>query len=189
MNNLNAIENIRKEDHISTIKFIGRQHCILTNIMDQINSCYSFQVWCFSKMFIIFVQISWVIKYFIQIIVNAAIAVMFSVLTSYTFYRYVLQQNFDFEDISGEHFAYELLFITSTLASIYRSNRVSSEVNRVVENNTNNDSILTILINSFSTGTGNNINCIWNNEFMRWSRNCGNGIKSKIDSLELNFFY
>lgn len=35
---------IRKEDSISTIKFIGRLHSSLTNTVDQLNFCYSYQV-------------------------------------------------------------------------------------------------------------------------------------------------
>lgn len=35
---------ISKTDSISSIKFIGRQYCCLTDIMDQLNYCYSFQV-------------------------------------------------------------------------------------------------------------------------------------------------
>lgn len=34
----------RKDSSIGFIKFIGRQHCMLTGIVDQLNSCYSFQV-------------------------------------------------------------------------------------------------------------------------------------------------
>lgn len=30
---------------IDVIKFIGRQHSSLTDIMDHINFCYAFQVW------------------------------------------------------------------------------------------------------------------------------------------------
>lgn len=36
--------SVRKTASIDTIKFIGRQHSHLTDIMDQINSCYVFQV-------------------------------------------------------------------------------------------------------------------------------------------------
>lgn len=31
-------------DPINTIKFVGRQHSLLTGAMDQLNLCYSFQV-------------------------------------------------------------------------------------------------------------------------------------------------
>lgn len=34
-----------EEDSITTIKMVGRQHSLLTGIMDQINVCFSFQVW------------------------------------------------------------------------------------------------------------------------------------------------
>lgn len=37
---------IRKQDSINTIKFIGRLHSSLTDIVDQLNRCYSYQV-CF----------------------------------------------------------------------------------------------------------------------------------------------
>lgn len=36
--------NIRSEHSISIFKFIGRQHSYLSEIMDEINFCYSFQV-------------------------------------------------------------------------------------------------------------------------------------------------
>lgn len=44
-NSLKLTTDIRKNDSISAIKFIGRQHSQLVHIMDQINFCYSFQVW------------------------------------------------------------------------------------------------------------------------------------------------
>lgn len=37
--------DIWKADCIGTIKFFGRQHGQLVNIMNKINACYSFQVW------------------------------------------------------------------------------------------------------------------------------------------------
>lgn len=125
---------------------------------------------------------------FMQIIFNAAVTLMFSILTFYTFFRYVLQQNSDFEDISWGHFVFELLVLTSTLTSVYRSSRVSSEVNSCWKlykfNSFSNN--LRIL---FSSGTSNNTDFTWHIEFVRRSRNCGNGMETKINSLELNCFF
>lgn len=36
--------NIYRKDSIDVIKFVGRQHAFLTDIMDQLNYCYGFQV-------------------------------------------------------------------------------------------------------------------------------------------------
>lgn len=47
-NSLQLSVSVRKADSIDTTKFIGRQHSSLTDIMDQINFCYSFQVLYFS---------------------------------------------------------------------------------------------------------------------------------------------
>lgn len=33
-----------KTDSINTLKFIGRKYCCLTDVMDQLNPCHSFQV-------------------------------------------------------------------------------------------------------------------------------------------------
>lgn len=46
MNNkeLNGSLNIENVDSNEIIKFIGRQHGVLTDIMDQLNFCYSLQV-------------------------------------------------------------------------------------------------------------------------------------------------
>lgn len=39
-----ALPLLNRESSIATIKFIGKQHSVLTGIMDQINFCYSIQV-------------------------------------------------------------------------------------------------------------------------------------------------
>lgn len=36
--------NICKKNSIDVVKFVGRQHAFLTDIMDQLNVCYAFQV-------------------------------------------------------------------------------------------------------------------------------------------------
>lgn len=41
--NISIIVN-QKDESINVIKFIGRQHLQLTDLMDQLNFCYSFQV-------------------------------------------------------------------------------------------------------------------------------------------------
>lgn len=43
-NTLKMSAKIQREDSFNTIKFIGRQHSLLTGIVDQLNYCYSFQV-------------------------------------------------------------------------------------------------------------------------------------------------
>lgn len=60
--------------------------------------------------------------------VNAGVTLVYSVLTFYTFYRYIVQQNDIFEDLSLVHFQWELLFVSSLLTSIYIADQVSSEV-------------------------------------------------------------
>lgn len=43
--------SIRKRDLIDTVKLVGRQHSFLTGIVDQLNFCYSFQVFVFIFIF------------------------------------------------------------------------------------------------------------------------------------------
>lgn len=44
-NSVKLTIDIRKDDSISAVKFLGRQHSQLVGIMEHINFCYSFQVW------------------------------------------------------------------------------------------------------------------------------------------------
>lgn len=41
---LKTSANIRKRDSIDAIKFVGRQHALLTEVADQINFSYTLQV-------------------------------------------------------------------------------------------------------------------------------------------------
>lgn len=43
-NSLKLMADIRKDDSIAAIKFVGRQYGQLVEIMERINFCYSFQV-------------------------------------------------------------------------------------------------------------------------------------------------
>lgn len=45
--------NIQNDDKIEAINFIGRQHCLLIDIMDHINFCYAFQVRTFFQIVVI----------------------------------------------------------------------------------------------------------------------------------------
>lgn len=42
---LNVFFGMCIKDLIGMIKFIGQQHAFLTDITDQLNICYAFQVW------------------------------------------------------------------------------------------------------------------------------------------------
>lgn len=43
-NRLKVSVNMYSKDSIDVINFIGRQHALLTDIADQLNNCYAFQV-------------------------------------------------------------------------------------------------------------------------------------------------
>lgn len=60
--------------------------------------------------------------------VNAAVTMMFSVLTFYSIYKYIFQQIDQFREASWVHLQWEFMYIASTLMGIYTASRVSSEV-------------------------------------------------------------
>lgn len=60
--------------------------------------------------------------------VNAAITFIFSVLTFYTFYRYILEQNGFFKEVSFVHFIWQMFYLIGILKVIYSANQVTNEV-------------------------------------------------------------
>lgn len=54
---------------------------------------------------------------------------IFSVLTFYTFYRYIVQQHESFKDLLWMHLQWQLFYLIFTLLVIYTANQVTSEVN------------------------------------------------------------
>lgn len=61
--------------------------------------------------------------------VNTACTFVFSVLSFYSFYRYLFQPDELLKALSMLHFGWLLFFLTSTLTVIYNANLVASEVN------------------------------------------------------------
>lgn len=70
---------------------------------------------------------------------NAASVFIFSVLTLYTFYRYILQQNEFFKQTSITHFIWQTYYLSHTLMVIHSSNRVTNEVHFFMLNHTLRD--------------------------------------------------
>lgn len=68
--------------------------------------------------------------------VNAAATFVYSVLTFYTFYRYILQKDEVFGQLLWEQVKWEIFYLCSTLMVIYTTYIVSSEVNIGVQNET-----------------------------------------------------
>lgn len=60
---------------------------------------------------------------------TTACTFIFSVLTCYTFYRFLIQQDTFLKDLSLLHFNWQIFFLTSTLMVIITANLVTSEVN------------------------------------------------------------
>lgn len=52
-----------------------------------------------------------------------------SVMTYYTFYRYIVQQNEHYRDFAWEHAQFQIYYLTLILIIIYNANRVMNEVN------------------------------------------------------------
>lgn len=142
---------MRDNQSIDLVKFIGRQHSHLTNIMDQMNSCYSFQVFL-SNILIPYIQYSLVKNLFetLQMIINAASSFLFSLTTLYTLYRYTVQPNEMLGQLSFIHSVYQLMFLMSTIAIIYSSELVTSEVNFIRNNSVLNMNRSSIILFPFS---------------------------------------
>lgn len=61
--------------------------------------------------------------------VNTAATFLFTILTLYTFYRYILHQDEFFKDLSLLHLKWQLFYLSVTLTVIYTANQVAREVN------------------------------------------------------------
>lgn len=53
---------------------------------------------------------------------------IFSVLTYYTVYRYVVQQNKSFQEVSQIHFQWQTVYLSSTMIVLYTTHSVKNEV-------------------------------------------------------------
>lgn len=52
-----------------------------------------------------------------------------SVLTYYTFYRYIVQQNEYYKDFAWMHIEVQMYYLISIFTVIYNANRIINEVN------------------------------------------------------------
>lgn len=59
--------------------------------------------------------------------VITAYTFIFSVITLHTFYRYVIQRNEEFKDLSWLHFQWQFFYLISMLLIIYTANLVTRE--------------------------------------------------------------
>lgn len=89
MDNSNASGNQRKKELISIIKFVGREYDSLTGIMDEMNHCYSLQVYNEHLMYIL--------TYFckhstFQVMFGFACGFFCVVFTSLARFRYIFLQ-------------------------------------------------------------------------------------------------
>lgn len=53
---------------------------------------------------------------------------VFTVLTFYTLYRYLVQQNETFQEVSQIHFQWQTVYLTSTMAVLFTTHLVTNEV-------------------------------------------------------------
>lgn len=83
-------------------------------------------------------------------IINAASSFLFSLTTLYTLYRYTVQPNEMLGQLSFIHSVYQLMFLMSTIAIIYSSELVTSEVNFIRNNSVLNMNRSSIILFPFS---------------------------------------
>lgn len=117
-----------KDESVKTIKFIGRQHSFLIDIMDNVNSCYSFQVFWF--VILVFQLNSRKLErlIIIQVMFTTAYTFAYSVLGFYTCYRYIREKSELYKDQTWVHFKWQLYFLAIVLRVIYTAQQLSSEV-------------------------------------------------------------
>lgn len=126
--------NLNNYESVNTIKFIGLQHSFLTDVIDQINNCYSLQVRKRSMNFqnsILGFQQQFCFVCF-QIVVNTAGSFIFSVLSLYTYFQYFIQKDEYFWVLSWKHVQWQILFLTTTLMAIHKASLVSEEVSSLI---------------------------------------------------------
>lgn len=67
----------------------------------------------------------------IQVMFNIGATFVFSVLTFYTLYRYILQRNEFFEKLTRIHLDFQVFYFIYTLTVIYAGSIIAREVNSV----------------------------------------------------------
>lgn len=60
---------------------------------------------------------------------------IFTVITYYTLYRYVVQQNKSFQEVSQIHFQWHTVYLSSTMVVLYTTHSVRNEVVIVMSGN------------------------------------------------------
>lgn len=121
--------SLKKEKTIKFIKFAGLQHDKLTGIMEEINSCYTFQVCttiCISTLTII--MKTWLQSTVFQLMYNIGCSFVYCILTFLVFYRYLIQRYETFEELSLVHLSVLIFFMTYVMTIIYYGNAVTTKV-------------------------------------------------------------
>lgn len=130
----NCFPNRNKKNSIKLIKFIGRQHLFLTEIIDKLNNCFSFQVnisdtipyhhFIYNRSYFALIPI-------FQMIINIMETFILSVLAIYTINQYCFRQNETYKVYIYVTVEWFLLYLIATVIIIYIAHLVRSEVSKL----------------------------------------------------------
>lgn len=123
-----------KEEYVAFIKFTGRLHELLTEIMENIDKCYSLQVMPsipFSRtiLSIILRLVCLRLGTNFQVIIIIGGTFTLTILTMYAFYRYHFESNDSFEQLAYSHLDWQIYYVLYTLFVIYGGSILTKEVN------------------------------------------------------------
>lgn len=124
----------RKPNTIQLIKFIGQQRSILNDIVELNNFCYAFQVKPMSNRSIdAIIKIS--VLFLLQVMIMFGCAFLNTVLTFYTLYLHIIQDNRFIRTVTIMHIQWEILWAFLVLIVIHVSSQVNREVNNGIISN------------------------------------------------------
>lgn len=163
-------------DSLDTIKFIGHQHAFLTDIMEQINFCYSFKVWytllhhgaSWASMTWCHLKLSF---WNSQMMINAATTFMLTVISLYVYCQCISKSEDFFVRLPWITAGWLVLHLSGILIVINYASLLTREGRktfRIVHDIVNccNDSDIIQSVNWFFLKKIQNM--IWFNSFAIW---------------------
>lgn len=126
-NRLKVLVDIYVKDSIDIIKFCGRQHASLIDIIDQLNVCYAFQVRYILVIFTVSMQFHFNTNFSEQILNSTAATFTYALSTIYG-YCHIGSLDAGSQSTMYTRLGWLLLYLSVTLIFIYYSSLLTNEV-------------------------------------------------------------
>lgn len=115
----------------NVVKRTISKHGILTDILDEANFCFSFQVWYSFNLLFFYILFHFIIIIFNiihQIMVIFGLTFLQFLLNVYISYRYIFEQHGKMRVLFWTYTIYHLPFIFSMLTVVYYADKLTNEV-------------------------------------------------------------